>query len=270
MPNTVLITGASTGIGNATARRCLEQGWNVIATMRNPDQASELAQFPNCLRLALDVTQPEMMPGVVEAGISRFGAIDVLINNAGYALVGPFEVCAETEIRRQFETNVFGLMAMTRAVLPHFRQRRSGTIINIASIGGQMAFPLYSSYHSTKWAVEGFTESLRYELAPLNIQVKLIEPGPIKTDFYQRSLQIAKREDLTAYDAYVDQVYPALEKAGEQGSPPEVVAQAIYQAMTDRTDRLRYPTGGNAGALIGLRKILPDALWQAFLQKVME
>jgi short-subunit dehydrogenase len=165
---------------------------------------------------------------------------------------------------------VFGLMAMTRAVLPHFRQRRAGTILNIASIGGQMAFPIYSSYHSTKWAVEGFTESLRYELASLNIKVKLIEPGPIKTDFYTRSLQVAKREGLTEYDAYVAQIYPALEKVGEQGSPPEVVAKVIYQAMTDRSDRLRYPAGGNAGALIGLRKVLPDGLWHTFLQKVLE
>jgi NAD(P)-dependent dehydrogenase (short-subunit alcohol dehydrogenase family) len=270
MTQTILITGASTGIGKATARRFLEQGWNVIATMRTPEKAQDLAQFPNCCCLALDVTQPEMMPGVVEQGIARFGAIDGLVNNAGYALVGPFEACSEADIRRQFETNVFGLMAMTRAVLPHFRQRRAGTILNIASIGGQMAFPIYSSYHSTKWAVEGFTESLRYELASLNIKVKLIEPGPIKTDFYTRSLQVAKREGLTEYDAYVAQIYPALEKVGEQGSPPEVVAKVIYQAMTDRSDRLRYPAGGNAGALIGLRKVLPDGLWHTFLQKVLE
>jgi NADP-dependent 3-hydroxy acid dehydrogenase YdfG len=130
---TVLLTGASSGIGRAAAELFLQRGWNVIATRRSPEKAQDLAQHPQCLCLALDVTQPQQMPGVIAAAIDRFGAIDVLVNNAGYGLVGPFEACDQAQIERQFATNVFGLMAMTRAVLPHFRDRRSGTIVNVAS-----------------------------------------------------------------------------------------------------------------------------------------
>jgi NADP-dependent 3-hydroxy acid dehydrogenase YdfG len=267
MAKTVLLTGASTGIGRATALLFQQKGWNVAATMRSPDKATDLAGFPNLICLSLDVTDPNTLQPAINAALKQFGTIDVLINNAGYALAGPFEACTEDEIRRQFETNVFGLMAMTRAILPHFRDRREGMIVNIASIGGQMAFPIYSPYHATKWAVEGFSDSLHYELEPLNIKVKVIEPGPIKTDFYTRSISIAKQEGLTDYDAYTDRVLPALAKIGETGSPPEFVAKIIYRAVTDGSGRLRYPAGGNAGMLIGLRKLLPDWLFGQIVRR---
>ncbi len=266
MAKTVLITGASTGIGLATATLFHQQGWNVVATMRSLEKNSDLMALANTLCLSLDVTDPDSIAQAVTAALAKFSTIDVLVNNAGYALLGAFEACTPEQIERQFATNVFGLMAVTRSLLPQFRHQRSGTIINIASVGGKMAFPLYSLYHSTKWAVEGFSDSLRYELEPLNIRVKIIEPGPIKTDFYGRSPDLATRSDLTAYDAFVAKVLPKLKQAGDNGSPPEVTAAVIYRAATDASQRLRYPAGGNAGALLLLRKLLPDRIFSTIVR----
>lgn len=261
MAKTVLITGASTGIGYATAVLFQQNGWNVAATMRSPEKVSGLNDT-----LRLDVTDPDSIEQAITATLQKFSTIDVLINNAGYSLLGAFETCTPEQIEQQFATNVLGLMAVTRAILPHFRERRSGTIINIASIGGKMAFPLYSLYHATKWAVEGFSDSLQYELDPFNIRVKLVEPGPIKTDFYGRSADIAHKPGLTAYDSFVSRVLPNLKKAGETGSPPEKVAEIIYQAATDQSRKLRYPAGGNAGILLLLRKVLPDAVFSTIVR----
>jgi short-subunit dehydrogenase len=270
MAKTVFITGSSTGIGRSTALFFQQQGWNVAATMRSPEKSPDLQDIPNLRCLPLDVTDQATIQPAIEAALEGFGSIDVLINNAGYGLVGPYEACTEAEIRRQFETNVFGLMAVTRSLLPHFRWRREGMIINVASIGGKMALPLYSLYHASKWAVEGFSDSLQYELKPFNIQVKIIEPGPIKTDFYSRSLSVAKQEGLTDYDAYVDRVLSALSKMGESGSTPEFVAKIIYQAATDGSNQLRYPAGGNAGFLLTMRKLLPDALMKQVIKQVTQ
>lgn len=158
-------------------------------------------------------------------------------------------------------------MAMTRAVLPHFRERRSGVIVNVASIGGKLAFPLYSLYHSTKWAVEGFSDSLQYELEPFNIRVKLIEPGPIKTDFYARSADLASLPNFTVYDAFISNVLPQIKQAGERGESPERVAEVIYRASTDGSQRLRYPTDRNGQVLLLLRKFLPDRLFSTIIRK---
>jgi NAD(P)-dependent dehydrogenase (short-subunit alcohol dehydrogenase family) len=266
---TVLITGTSSGIGLETAKIFHNEGWNVIATMRNPDNDNKLLSESNILCLPLDVTRSETIEPVITASIAKFGAIDVLINNAGYALIGTFEACTQEEIERQFATNVFGLMAVTRAILPHFRGRRQGIIVNVASIGGKMTFPLYSPYHATKWAVEGFSESLQYELRPFNIKVKIIEPGPIKTDFYSRSMSVAKKPGLTDYDDYIAKTLPQIQQPGA-GSPPEVTAKVIYRAVTDKSWKLRYPAGGNAGLLLTLRSLLPDALFQAMIRAGVE
>ncbi|NJR31953.1 MAG: SDR family oxidoreductase [Chamaesiphon sp. CSU_1_12] len=270
MTKTVLITGASTGIGRATAQLFQQQGWNVVATMRSPEKSPELAELPNVLCLPLDVTQVETIHAAIDRAIAQFGTIDVVINNAGYALIGAFEACEMADIRTQFETNVFGLMEVTRAILPHFRLRQQGILVNVASVGGRMAFPIYSPYHGTKWAVEGFSESLQYELRQFNIKVKIIEPGPIKTDFYSRSISIANKAGLTVYDEYVNRTLPNMDKAGATGSPPEVTAQAIYRAATDGTWKLRYPAGGNAGFLLGLRKLLPDAWFMGIMRRGIE
>ncbi len=270
MSKTVLITGASTGIGKATAELFHQQGWNVAATMRSPEQATELASLPNMLCLPLDVTKVETIHAALDTAIARFGSIDVVVNNAGYALVGAFEACEMADVRGQFDTNVFGLMEVIRAILPHFRLRKQGIIVNVASIGGRVAFPLYSPYHATKWAVDGFSESLQYELRPFNIKVKIIEPGPIKTDFYSRSMTVAKQAGLTVYDDYVQRTIPQMDRSGDAGSPPEVTAQVIYRSATDNSWKLRYPAGGNAGFLLFLRKLLPDALFTEIIRRAIE
>ncbi len=267
MTKTVLITGASTGIGRATARLFHQQGWNVVATMRSPEKDTEFASLDRVLCLPLDVTKVETIKAAIDRAIEQFGAIDVIVNNAGYALIGAFEACDMADIRTQFETNVFGLMAVTQAILPHFRQRKQGILINVASIGGKLAFPLYSPYHATKWAVEGFSDSLQYELRQFNIKVKIIEPGPIKTDFYSRSLSVANRAGLTAYDDYVQRLLPQFNRAGEVGSPPEVTAKVIYKAATDNSWKLRYPAGGNAGSILAIRKLLPDAWFTGLIRR---
>jgi NAD(P)-dependent dehydrogenase (short-subunit alcohol dehydrogenase family) len=270
MSKTIFITGASTGIGRATAQLFQQQGWNVVATMRSPEKSPELANLPNVLCLPLDVTQVDTIHAAIDRAISQFGSIDVLVNNAGYALIGAFEACEMADIRSQFETNVFGLMEVTRAILPHFRQRRQGILVNVASMGGRIAFPIYSPYHATKWAVDGFSESLQYELRQFDIKVKIIEPGPIKTDFYSRSITVAKQAGLTVYDDYVQKTLPQMDRAGTDGSPPEVTAQVIYRAATDGSWKLRYPAGGNAGLLLAMRKLLPDAWFTALLRRGIE
>jgi NAD(P)-dependent dehydrogenase (short-subunit alcohol dehydrogenase family) len=238
--------------------------------MRSPQQCSELASRPNVLCLCVDVTKVETIHAAVERAIEKFGSIEVVVNNAGYALIGAFEACEMAEIERQFATNVFGLMEVTRAILPHFRLRQQGVFVNVASIGGRMAFPRYSPYHATKWAVDGFSESLQYELRGFNIKVKIIEPGPIKTDFYGRSITVAKQAGLSAYDNYTEQIMPQMNRAGETGSPPLVTAQVIYRAATDKTWKLRYPAGGNAGLLLTLRKLLPDAWFTGLMRRSLE
>jgi NAD(P)-dependent dehydrogenase (short-subunit alcohol dehydrogenase family) len=270
MPKTVLITGASSGIGLATAELFHKNGWNVVATMRNPEANPSLANRANLLCLPLDVTVPDTIAATITIAINKFGAIDALVNNAGYALAGALEACDLAEVKRQFETNVFGLIGMVQAVLPHMRQQQQGVIVNVASVGGRVAFPLYSPYHASKWAVEGLSESLQFELRQFNIRVKIIEPGPIKTDFYGRSLQLAQKSGLTAYDAYSALTMPPMNRAGEMGSPPSVTASVIWRAVTDGSWRLRYPAGGNAGLLLTLRKLLPDAGWTAFLRSQLE
>jgi len=271
MTKTVLITGASSGIGRATALYFQKQGWNVVATMRSPDKetdrADSLAKLDRLICLKLDVTDYQTITEAVAETISRFGAIDVLVNNAGYGMLGAFETSTPAQIQRQFATNVFGLMETTRAVLPHFRDRKQGVIVNVASIGGRVAFPLYSLYHSTKWAVEGFSESLQHELLAFNIRIKIVEPGPIKTDFYERSAERTSNPDFPAYDEFSDRVLTKLNQIGTTGALPEVVAKTIYRASTDNSWKLRYPADPIAKQLLFIRKLLPDFLFTKIIRQ---
>lgn len=255
---TMLITGASSGIGRATAEYFLREGWNVVATMRSPEKAGDWPSHDRLLIQRLDVTDVDSIRAALAAAMARFQALDVLVNNAGYALVGPFEASTPEQVERQVATNVSGLMNVTREVLPHFRERRSGVIVNVSSMGGRITFPLYSVYHATKWAVEGFSEALIYELEPFRIRVKIIEPGPIKTDFYERSMDLMKRPDLTAYDEFIGRAMPNMQAAGQRGPGPERVAKTIFRAATDGTHRLRYPV--NSAGILLLRRFLP-ARW---------
>ncbi|MDX5347147.1 MAG: SDR family oxidoreductase [Hymenobacteraceae bacterium] len=270
MAKTVLITGASSGIGRAAAVYFADKGWKVVATMRRPEQEDTLQQHNNITLLRLDVLDEASITAAVTSAIQTFGKIDVLINNAGYGAVGAFEAASQEQIKRQFDTNVFGLMNVTRALLPHFRQQKAGIIMNVASVGGRITFPLYSLYHGTKWAVEGFSESLHYELKPHNIQVKIIEPGAIKTDFYDRSQDLFRKEGLTAYDAYQQLALPNMQAVGAKAPGPEIVAKTMYKASTDGSSKLRYPVGSGAPALLFLRRIIPNKWFYGIVRSVVE
>lgn len=270
MKKTVLITGSSTGIGRATAFYFQKMGWNVAATMRSPEKETELGQFENVKVYKLDVLDETGIAETVQRALKEFGSIDVVVNNAGYGAVGAFEAASDSQIKRQFDTNVFGLMNVIRSVLPAFREKRAGTIINVTSMGGLITFPLYSLYHGTKWAVEGFSESLQYELAQFNIRIKLVEPGAIKTDFYDRSMDLFKKDGLSAYDSYTALTMPNMQAAGANGPGPEVVAKTIFSAATDGKKKMRYPVGSNAPLLLLLRRILPNRLFFLIVKLAVE
>jgi len=265
MPKAVLITGASSGIGRATAQYFRENGWNVSASMRAPENAAtNPADWPvgdDLLLARLDVTDPDSIRRAISETLVRFGSIEAVVNNAGYGLVGAFESSTPQQIERQIATNLVGAMNVIREILPHFRGQKSGTIVNISSVGGRITFPLYSLYHATKWGLEGFSEGLQFELRPLNIRVKIVEPGPIKTDFYDRSMDVMSKPGLTAYDKFVARAMPNLQKAGATAPGPEVVAPVIFRAVTDNSWKLRY--SANGAALLALRRLLPERLFRA-------
>ncbi|MFD0794384.1 SDR family oxidoreductase [Mucilaginibacter litoreus] len=258
MNNTILITGASSGIGKATAKFFQQKGWNVIATMRNPEGETELNNLNNFLLTKLDVLDPDSIEKAIAAGIEKFGQIDVVVNNAGYGAFGPLEAFSRDNIVRQFDTNVIGLLDVTRAILPHFRSNKSGVIVNISSIGGKMAFPLGALYHGTKFAVEGISEALSYELEQFGAKMKIVEPGAIATDFAGRSLDFSNDEALTEYQWLVGKIDEGMPAFFENASPASLVAEVIYQAATDGTNKLRYTAGEDAKAIIAQRQQTDD------------
>jgi NAD(P)-dependent dehydrogenase (short-subunit alcohol dehydrogenase family) len=258
MTQTILITGTSSGLGRATAKLFHAKGWNVVATMRSPDKESELDQLDRVLVLRLDVEDTASIKAAVEAGIDAFGRIDVLVNNAGYGAYGPLETTSDESIRRQFDVNVLGLLATTKAVIPHFRKNRAGTIVNIASIGGHLAFPLGALYHGTKFAIEGISEALHYELGALGIRVKVIEPGAMKTDFGGRSFDFSNDESVEEYQPLVQSVMAAFGPFMANGSEPELVAELVHSAVTDASDRLRYAAGEDAKQILAQRHSASD------------
>jgi NADP-dependent 3-hydroxy acid dehydrogenase YdfG len=258
MNNTILITGASSGLGKATAKLFQSKGWNVVATMRNPENETELTTLKNILVTKLDVLDLRSIENAVKAGIQQFGKIDVLLNNAGYGAYGPLESFPRERIVRQFNTNVIGLLDVTRTLLPHFRQNKNGIIINVSSIGGHMTFPLGALYHGTKFAVEGISESLSYEVAAFNGKVKIIEPGAIATDFASRSLDFSMDESLTEYQSLAAKVMTGLPALYQNASQANAIAEVVYEAATDGTDKLRYAAGEDAKQFIGNRKQLDD------------
>ena len=260
---TVLITGASTGIGKATAMYFQQQGWNVIATMRDPAHGKELQSLHGVLVTSLDVTNSHSIQEAVKAGMERFHSLDVLVNNAGFGAYGPLEATTMETVRRQFDTNVIGLIETTKAVLPHFRKQHSGAIINISSIGGKVTFPLGTLYHGTKFAVEGISESLAYEMQAIGVRVKIVEPGAIKTDFATRSFAFSNDESLTEYQKTVKGLMAAVEPLMANGADPMVVAEVIYTAATDGSDRLRYPAGSDAQPLLEKRHSQDDHTFMA-------
>ena len=258
MKKTILITGASSGIGAATAQLFLNKGWNVIATMRNPEQQTTLINSDQLLLTRLDVQDLDSIQNAVNLGIDKFGGIDVLVNNAGYGAYGPLESFSREQITRQFATNVIGLLDVTKAILPHFRAKQSGILINISSVGGKFALPLGSLYHGTKFAVEGISESLSYEVAQFGGQVKIIEPGAVMTDFMTRSLDFSNDESMLEYQPLVQKVMTGVPEFYKDASPANVTAEVIFEAATDGKDQLRYTAGEDAKLMISQRKQADD------------
>ncbi|MBF9224311.1 SDR family oxidoreductase [Hymenobacter ruricola] len=268
MPQTVFITGTSTGIGAAAVRLFAQHGWQVAATMRNPADA-KFDDLPNVRVYALDVTDAAAAPRAIQQAHADFGSLDVLINNAGYGLVGPFESATDAQIQQQFATNMFGVFAVTRAALPILRAQQSGVIINITSVGGRTGFPMNSLYHATKFGLDGFSESLWYELAPFGIRVKVVAPGGVATDFATRSLQmtIDPANDAEPYAAQVRSVLAAFNERGGAASSPELIAEVIFGAATDGTSQLRYIAGEDAKSLLGAKSQMSEADFMAMIQK---
>ena len=242
---TIFITGASSGIGKATAKLFQSKGWNVIATMRNPEKETELSQLENITLLPLDITDLGQIKSTVEKAISLKN-IDVVLNNAGYALTGAMEALSDEQIVQEINTNLLGTMRVTKAFIPYFREKKNGLFINITSIAGLIAYPLGSLYHATKWALEGWSESLSYELAMFNVGVKTVAPSGTKTDFYSRSLNTASHP---FYDETMKKVFGGINPA----SMPEEIAEVIYEAATDDKDQLRYIAGETAKATYARR-----------------
>lgn len=240
-----LITGASQGFGLELVRAALQRGDAVIATSRNPDKIADA--FPDSpdrlLALAMDLRDPAQIAGVVQAAITRFGRIDVLVNNAGYGFIGAVEEASDEEITRVHETNVLGLLRVTRAVLPHFRERRSGQVVNLSSIGGLIGIPGFGIYNSTKFAVEGLSEALAHEVAPLGIRVTIVEPGPFRTNFLSSSLALAG-QTLADYDQTAGRTRAgAAQRNGNQPGDPVRAAEAIIQAVTSENPPLHLLLG---------------------------
>ncbi len=269
MKKTILITGASSGIGKAIAEYFSEKGWNVAATMRNPEK--NIFEYLSNIRIyRLDVTDESSIQNAIISAIDDFGNIDVIVNNAGYGAVGVFEKATDAQLKRQFDVNVFGVFNVIRQILPYFRNKKQGTIINITSVGGRLTFPLYSAYHGTKWAVEGFAESLQYELKPFGIKVKNVEPGAIKTDFYDRSQDLFENEEITDYDDYEKVCLANMQKIGEKAPGPLLVAKVVWKAANSKSYKLRYVAGKDAKMLLFMRKITPLNWFIRIMRSVVE
>lgn len=269
MKKTVLITGTSSGLGKATARLFANNGWNVVATMRRPELEQDLVRLNDALVARLDVQDRATIAEAIEIGIGHFGRIDALINNAGFGLYGPFEATPREKVQEQFDINVFGVMDVIRGILPHFRNNKSGLIINISSGAGVFTLPMLSLYCASKFALEGFSESLSYELASLNIIVKIVEPGGvISTNFGKRSSdEAAHNLALADYDAFVAGANAIFADLRTQRLATEQdVAQVIFGAATDGTTRLRYVATDDILPLVKARRGTSEEEYNRFMR----
>lgn len=273
MNQVALITGSSSGIGLATSLYLARRGYTVWATMRNLEKASELRKIIESERLPielaqLDVCDDSSVKEAVAQILQKSGRIDVLVNNAGYGLRGAIEEVSLDEWKRQFETNFYGVIRVTQAVLPQMRAQRSGAIVNISSVLGRMAIPFSGPYTASKFALEGLTETLRYELAPWNIKVVLIEPGFIATNFQQNAqlAQAAQSQD-SPYALFKQASGRRVQRNIYRAAPPERVAETIYRAITHPRPKLRYAVGRDARLVLPLRRFLPEGLFERILKR---
>ena len=268
----VLITGCSTGIGRATAVHLAGRGWTVYATARRTDSIRDLADA-GCKVLGLDVCDEGSMRAAIDTVERVEGAVGVLVNNAGYGQEGAFEETAMTDVRRQFETNVFGLIRLTQLVLPGMRRQRWGRVVNLSSMGGRLTLPGGAFYHATKYAVEALSDALRFEVRPFGIDVIVIEPGPIKTQFGDTAIAAVRRvaspgSPYAGFNAMLaDKIREAYEgPMGRFAAEPDAVARVIERAIAAGRPRTRYPVTVAARILMGLRRWLPDRAFDGFLR----
>ena len=259
---TILVTGSSSGNGRGTAKLFATRGWNVIATMRRPEKETELDKIEGVMVYALDVTKPEQ----VKAAAAAFGAkTDVVLNNAGYGVVGPLEGMTDEQMVREFDVNLMGAVRMTRAFLPYFRERHSGLFINLTSVGSVIALPFSSSYFATKWAIQGWSEVISFEVAPFGIGVKTVLPGGVDTNFFNVM-------EVTHHPAYEERSSPVIAsftdpKVKAHYSTPAQVAEVIYEAATDGKDQFMYFAGEDAKGWYAERRRIGD---EAFRKKMMD
>lgn len=260
---TIFITGASSGLGKATAKLFHDQGWNVIATMRNPEKETELSGLKNVTLLPLDVTNYDQIQSTVKKAL-ELSDIDIVFNNAGYGLIGPLESFNDDQITKQLNTNLLGVIRVTNAFIPYFRERKSGLFISTTSIGGLIAFPLGSIYHATKWGLEGWSESMAYELNPFGVNIKTVSPGGIKTEFLHGSLESATKSE---YQAMTNALFASVDTMFEMASTAEQIAEVVFEAATDGKTKLRYVAGEDAKALYQQRLEQGDEVFRAAFGK---
>lgn len=251
MQKTIFITGASAGLGKSTAKLFQSKDWNVIATMRNSESEKELTQLENVTVLKLDVTDPIQIQETVSKVIGSH-SIDVVLNNAGYGLIGVLEALTDEQITRQLDTNLLGVMRVTKAFTSYFREKKSGMFINITSSFGLLGYPTCSVYSATKFAIDGFSESLAYDLAHFGVKVKTIAPGGMQTDFAGRSLDGGQHEAYQKLVAKVREGYST--ERISQFATAEHVASVIYEAATNNKEQLRYIAGKDAISLYAERE----------------
>ncbi len=261
MSQTILVTGASSGIGQATARLLAERGFTVFGTARKPERA----QSQGVTMVALDVRSDESVRACVEHVVAKAGRVDVLVNNAGYAVTGAAEETSVDEAKAQLETNFFGAVRMVNAVLPGMRAARAGKIINISSLAGNTAIPFSAFYSASKFALEGYSESLWYEVRPLGISVSLVEPGFVNTPIGEASPVAA--QPLPAYDATRKRMLAKFGQSLAGGIPPEQVARRVLQIVENKAPGLRYRVGAQATWLPRLRNVVPWKVYAAGVRK---
>jgi NAD(P)-dependent dehydrogenase (short-subunit alcohol dehydrogenase family) len=268
MTKTVLITGTSSGIGKATAQVLSAKGWNVIATMRDPGGVA--GANANVLTAQLDVADLKTIEKSIAAGIAHFGRIDAVVNNAGYGQNGLFEGLTREQVLDQFKVNVFGVMDVIRSLLPHFRQNGGGTIINISSGAGLYTLPMTSIYCASKFALEGFTEAISYELASQNIVVKSVIPhgGVTDTQFSAKAAAgLSSERALASYDEFVQATKRSFENMiAARAQSAEAVANVIYEAMTDGRTQLRYLVGDDARGFVRARRELSEESYEQYMR----
>jgi NAD(P)-dependent dehydrogenase (short-subunit alcohol dehydrogenase family) len=264
MNKTIFITGASSGIGKATAKLFAAKGWQVIATMRKPENETELNLLSNVKLLALDVTNVAQIKDVAQQALA-LGPVDVVFNNAGYSLLGALEATTDEQLVRQMETNFLGVVRVTQAFIPAFRARRAGLFITTSSSAGLMAFPVSSMYDASKWALEGWSESLSFELSQFGIGIKNIEPGMVSTDIGEKSVVVSH----PAYEELANKFFAVISNPTSAVSTSEHIAEVVYEAATDGTDTLRYVCGEDAKALYAQRLAVGDEAFRKGIQQMI-